>query len=74
MTVYRKPALDDPRAKLQARIDGLEAWLRENHPEIGGQQKHLDAGSSERAYWHYGYLTALRDALNLLGGQRSDLN
>ena len=44
------------------RMDGMLQWLRENHPEVFDDQKHLDEGSAERAYWHYGYAVALRDA------------
>jgi hypothetical protein len=40
-------------------------WLQEDHPEVS-QQKHLNAGSVEQAYWHYGYAIALRDVLTLL--------
>ena len=47
--------------KISERIDGLTEWLKENHPEVATEQKHLDAGSSERAYWHHGYLMALKD-------------
>jgi hypothetical protein len=28
--------------------------------------KHLDEGTSERAYWHAGYVTAMRDALRMI--------
>jgi N-methylhydantoinase A/oxoprolinase/acetone carboxylase beta subunit len=30
------------------------------------KQKHLDEGSSARAYWHAGYVAALRDALRMI--------
>ena len=43
------------------RIADLTEWLRENAPYIVDAQKHLDEGTTERAYWHYGYLSALRD-------------
>lgn len=33
-------------------------------------QSHLDANTSERAYWHHGYLVALIDVRNLLQGQK----
>jgi hypothetical protein len=39
---------------------------KKNAPECQVEQKHLDAGTPERVYWHYGYLCALRDALDLL--------
>lgn len=29
------------------------------------EQRHLDPGTVECAYWHHGYLMALRDVLNL---------
>lgn len=54
--------------KIQERIDGIKTWLEANAPTIHIGQKHLDEGSIERAYWHYGYLVALRDARNLLLG------
>lgn len=52
-------------AKLQHRYDAMVRWLQEDHPEVS-QQKHLNAGSVEQAYWHYGYAIALRDVLTLL--------
>jgi hypothetical protein len=58
---------------IDRRIAGLTEWLEENAPEIG-EQRHLDEGSRERAYWHYGYLIALRDLRDLLRGRRSGLN
>lgn len=42
------------------------AWVAGNAPHVTVEQKHLDEGSAERAYWHYGYMVALRDVLNLL--------
>lgn len=56
------------------RITELTAWLAENAPECPEDQKHLDEGSAERAYWHYGYLIALRDVLNLIEGRSRSLN
>ena len=41
-------------------MDTLE-WLKSNHPEVFTEQKHLDAGTPERAYWHYGRWSALKD-------------
>jgi hypothetical protein len=52
----------------------LERWQRENAPEVAEQQSHLDAGSEARAYWHYGYLAALRDVLNRIDRGQSPLN
>lgn len=46
---------------IQKRIEGLERWLAYNAPESIDDQRHLDEGTAERAYWHYGYICALRD-------------
>ena len=51
---------------IEARIAALEAWLRNVAPDIADEQKHLDVDTPERAYWHYGYLVALRDVRDLL--------
>ena len=49
--------------KLRVRRDELERVLPVH---IFVDQRHLDMNTSERDYWHYGYLVALRDALDLL--------
>jgi hypothetical protein len=36
-------------------------WLKTKHPEVFLEQKHLDEGTPERAYWHYGRWSALKD-------------
>ena len=51
---------------LEVRRDNLAEWLK-SHPECEVDQRHLDAGTDERAYWHFGYLMAIRDVLALLG-------
>jgi len=55
-------------ALLEMRRDGIAIWLKENAPECGREQKHLDKGTEARTYWHYGYLVAIKDALALIGG------
>lgn len=56
-----------PQSKLAAstRIANQEMeillWLKNNHPEVFTEQKYLDADTIERAYWHYGRLSALKD-------------
>lgn len=55
--------LDD----LQKRISKIEEWLAVNAPYCSSEQRHLDEGSRERAYWHYDYLVALRDVRAALG-------
>lgn len=54
---------------LEKRVKDLQDWLKENAPEVFAQQKHLDEGSQERVYWHYGYFAAVRDIYRLLTGQ-----
>lgn len=52
--------------KIEDRARVLSEWLRKNAPECYTEQKHLEEGSQERVYWHYGYLAALRDVVRLL--------
>lgn len=69
---YRTPRSVDQA--IDERIDGLTDWLMANCPQCTHEQSHLDAGTRERAYWHYGYLMALRDIRDLLEGSRMSLN
>jgi hypothetical protein len=48
---------------IKSRADELRAWLDAHAPQCREEQKHLDEGTAERAYWHYGYLSALQDVL-----------
>lgn len=50
---------------IDRRIDDLTAWLKENAPDVFVEQRHLQEGTPERAYWHHGYLMALRDVTSL---------
>ena len=52
-----------PHDRIATRERDLTCWIRDNAPQVAGEQKHLDEGSEARAYWHYGYLMALRDIL-----------
>ena len=52
--------------KLNRRAKGTARWLKENAPSCVREQKHLQEGTAERAYWHYGYLVAIQDVLKLL--------
>ena len=51
---------------LEDRLKDIEGWLDDNAPFVIADQKHLDANSEAQAYWHYGYLVALRDIRKLL--------
>lgn len=51
---------------IRKRISDLESWLKMQGVDVKREQAHLDEGSRERLYWHYGYLVGLRDAVNAL--------
>lgn len=52
---------------LRKRREELRAWLEENGRECWREQSHLQEGSAEQIYWHFGYLAALQDVLAQLG-------
>ncbi len=51
---------------ISERADQLAGSICENSAECIGEQRHLNEGSRERAYWQYGYMIALRDILRFL--------
>lgn len=51
----------DLMSRINVRLLGIKPWLETNSPEALKEQKHLDEGTSERAYWHAGYMQALQD-------------
>jgi hypothetical protein len=51
---------------IEKRASDLQEWLQKNAPASLADQKHLDEGTQERVYWHYGYMVALRDVLRFL--------
>lgn len=53
-------------ALLELRRDNLLGWLDDEAPYTAADQKHLDQGTPERAYWHHGYQAALTDVIELL--------
>jgi hypothetical protein len=59
------PAKRSVSTTIEGRIRELTQWIAENARACESEQRHLDEGSMERAYWHYGYLCALRDVLSL---------
>ena len=54
-------------------IAGIEKFLHE-HNECTDEQLHLDEGTSERTYFHYGYCIALKDALSLILNMEQPVN
>ena len=55
--------------QIRQRIECQEIWLRANAPQVVAEQKHLDENTTERAYWHYGYMVALRDIEKILNAE-----
>jgi hypothetical protein len=56
---------------IRARLQGIREWMAEEAPYVSVDQRHLDEHTPERAYWHYGYQTALNDVLALIEGRSS---
>ncbi|MGA9364526.1 MAG: hypothetical protein WBW16_09185 [Bacteroidota bacterium] len=54
------------RWKIAKRIRGIESWLKKNGRRCQEQQLHLEKNTTERIYWHYGYMVALMDILRLI--------
>jgi hypothetical protein len=52
------------RDLLEKRMDALYSGEGEKASQ---EQRHLREGTPERTYWHYGYASALKDVLTLLG-------
>jgi hypothetical protein len=51
---------------LRQRRENIQEWLDEEAPYTEVDQRHLDAHTPERAYWHHGYQAALSDIMALL--------
>jgi len=60
-----KAACAEMHNKIERRCAGTLEFLKSDYPWIFQDQRHLDAGSEERGYWHYGYLSALQDTEKL---------
>ncbi len=59
-------APSDPIERIEGSIASLKEWLLDNAPYCTSDQNHLDENSVERAYWHFGYLMALKDVRRLI--------
>lgn len=63
------------RSQIQAisdKAEGLARWLAEHASHCETSQKHLDSGTIEQAYWHYGYLCALKDVLAIIDSESTE--
>ncbi len=55
---------------VEDRARALREWLQENGANCFSEQRHLNEGTPERVYWHYGYMIALQDVLRFLTGDK----
>ncbi len=53
------------------KMEEVKEWVALNAPECRIEQKHLDEGTAERAYWHHGYLSALQDVLRFISSSEN---
>lgn len=51
--------------RIEDRCRELRQWILKRAPQCVIEQKHLEEGSQERAYWAHGYLSALLDVQRL---------
>ncbi len=58
--------------EISDKADALSRWLAEHAPYCETSQKHLDPGAIEQAYWHYGYVCAIRDILALVDSDSTE--
>lgn len=56
----------NPFSFLRRHRDNIRDWLDDEAPYTALDQRHLDADTPERAYWHHGYQAALTDVLEIL--------
>lgn len=52
---------------LETRARGIQEWLDKNGRGCQEEQQHIRAETTEKIYWHYGYMVALMDVLRFLG-------
>ncbi|MGE0627032.1 MAG: hypothetical protein AB7O43_04355 [Hyphomicrobiaceae bacterium] len=55
------------------RIRHIGTWLEDEAPYAQFDQRHLDAATPERAYWHLGYRAALCDLLDLMRNETESI-
>jgi hypothetical protein len=51
---------------IRQRRDNIRGWLEDEAPYTDVDQRHLEAHTPERAYWHHGYQAALNDIMTML--------
>ena len=55
---------------LRERLEGIEP----TGDKASQDQRHLVQGTDERAYWHHGYASALKDMLRILQSASGPVN
>ncbi len=53
-------------AALVKRRSEMLDWLETECADVCEEQRHLDNGTDEQAYWHHGYQAALADVVESL--------
>ncbi len=71
---FSEQGIEKYKEYLDDRIKGLKDWLIEQDPNCFKEQKHLDEGSPERIYWHYGQLMTLIDLRKGLDSPHSKIS
>lgn len=71
---FSEQGIEQYKEYLDDRIEGLKDWLIEQAPACFKEQKHLDEGSPERIYWHYGELMTLIDLRKGLDNPHSKIS
>ena len=51
---------------INQRITQIARYLADKAPHVADEQTHLVDDTEEHAYWHHGYMTALRDIQMML--------
>jgi hypothetical protein len=57
---------------ISRRVEEMTRWLSDSAPSCETEQKHLEQGTMEQAYWHFGYLCALRDVVLMINRRLTD--
>ena len=71
---FSERGIEKYKEYLDDRIKGLKDWLIEQDPNCFKEQKHLDEGTPERIYWHYGQLMTLIDLRKGLDSPHSKIS
>jgi hypothetical protein len=62
------------KQKIEKRATDLQKWLDENGKNCTNDQAHTLPNTTEKIYWHYGYMIALKDMLKLIEKEVYELN